>query len=354
MARSIRIEYPGAYYHVMARGNRREAIFLDDDDRRFFLQTLSEACGRTGWRVHAWVLMGNHYHLFIETPEANLSAGMKWLQNTFTRRFNVRHRKWGRVFGDRFKAVLVEGSSEHYYQTLLDYIHLNPVRARIIRPDKEQSILDFPWSSVTGGYALPPGKRAKWLAAEVGLAAAGAPDTAAGRRQFVERLDRRAVLEERGRCGVPVLEGEIDARCSHLRRGWYWGTQAFAERMLNTFRPGVSKAKSRAYSRTAERRAHGTQQAERWLREGLTAAGLAETDLAGLKGTDPCKVALADLLWRHTTVSQSWLAEKLHLQSAANVSQLLRRTAPEVLKNKRCLPAPLREFLKSGPLDSLS
>ena len=84
MARSIRIEYPGAYYHVMARGNRREAIFPDDDDDddgRFFLQTLSEACGRTGWRVHAWVLMGNHYHLFIETPEPNLSVGMKWLQN---------------------------------------------------------------------------------------------------------------------------------------------------------------------------------------------------------------------------------------------------------------------------------
>jgi REP element-mobilizing transposase RayT len=109
MARSVRIEFAGAYYHVMARGNRREAIFLDDDDRRFFLKTLSEACGRTGWRVHAWVLMGNHYHLFIETPEGNLVEGMKWLQNTYTRRFNIRHRKWGRLFGDRYKAVLVEG-----------------------------------------------------------------------------------------------------------------------------------------------------------------------------------------------------------------------------------------------------
>ena len=80
MARSVRIAYAGAYYHVMARGNRREAIFLDDNDRRFLLKTLSEACGRAGWRVHAWVLMGNHYHLFIETPEANLVDGMKWLQ----------------------------------------------------------------------------------------------------------------------------------------------------------------------------------------------------------------------------------------------------------------------------------
>ena len=85
-------------------------------------------------------------------------------------------------------------------------------------------------------------------------------DTPAGRRQFVERLDRRAVVEECGRCGVPVLEAEIDARCSHLRRGW--GTQAFAERLLRIVRPAAAKPKSRAFARTAERRAHGLQQAE--------------------------------------------------------------------------------------------
>jgi putative transposase len=94
MPRSLRLEYPGGYYHVMARGNRRETIFHDDDDRRFFLATLSEACAMTGWRVHAWVLMGNHYHLFIETPEANLVAGMSWLQNTVTRRYKVLKEAW--------------------------------------------------------------------------------------------------------------------------------------------------------------------------------------------------------------------------------------------------------------------
>ena len=113
MARNVRIEYAGAYYHVMARGNRREAIFLDDDDRRFFLQVLAEACGQTGWRVHAWVLMGNHYHLFLETPEANLVVGMKWLQITVARRFNIRHGKWGHLFGDRYKAILVEGGQAY-------------------------------------------------------------------------------------------------------------------------------------------------------------------------------------------------------------------------------------------------
>src|SRR5437870_4946261 len=123
MARSIRIQMAGGYYHVMARGNRRETIYKDDDDRRFFLKTLSEACGMTGWRVHAWVLMGNHYHLLIETPEANLVEGMKWLQNTATRRFNVRHGKWGRLFGDRYKAVIVQGNETGYYRALLDYIH---------------------------------------------------------------------------------------------------------------------------------------------------------------------------------------------------------------------------------------
>ena len=98
MPRSVRIEFPGAFYHLMARGNRRQPIFADDDDRRFFLKALADACEMTGWRVHAWALMSNHYHLMIETPEPNLVEGMKWLQNAYTRRFNTRHRLWGRLF----------------------------------------------------------------------------------------------------------------------------------------------------------------------------------------------------------------------------------------------------------------
>ena len=154
MARSLRIEYPGAFYHVMARGNRRGKIFVDDDDRRFFLKAVSEACGMTGWRVHGWVMMSNHYHFFIETPEANLVAGMKWLQNAYTRRFNTRHREWGRLFGDRYKSVIVEGKDPWYYTTLLDYIHLNPVRAGLVKVSEGQSVLDYPWCSVASGYAL--------------------------------------------------------------------------------------------------------------------------------------------------------------------------------------------------------
>ena len=348
MPRNLRLEFPGAYYHVMARGNRREAIFHDDDDRRFFLATLSEACAMTGWRVHAWVLMGNHYHLFIETPEANLVAGMSWLQNTVTRRHNVRHLAWGRLFGDRYKAVLVDGADTYHYRTLADYIHLNPVRARIVLPRKGKSVLDYPWSSVAGGWALAPGKRPKWLADGEGLKRFDLPDTMAGRRGFVERLDRRAVEEEIKKCGMPVVPEEVDARCSHLRRGWYWGSQEFAGKLRELSEKLMNERKrtSRAYRKTPQRRAHSEEQAQRWLAEGLKAAGLVAKDLPRLKGSDPRKLALAEILWKLTTVSQEWIAQKLSMRSAANVSQQLRRF--NRVKSQTKLPSEMRTFLKEA------
>ncbi len=343
MARGIRIEYPGAFYHVMARGNRRENIFLDDDDRRFFLLALSQACEMTGWRVHAWVLMGNHYHLFIETPEGNLVAGMKWLQNTYTRRFNVRHRAWGRVFGDRYKAVIVQGDAANYYQTLMDYIHLNPVRAKLIQPKEKQSVLDYPWSSLAGGYALPPTKRALWLAADYGLKSFGLDDTTAGRRRMVERLDRRAVEEEAMACGVPMLPGEMDSRTSHLRRGWFWGSQAFAEKMLKLAADLLPKKKARAFRSSSVAKAHHEGQALAWLEEGRKAADMTLKELKALKSTDPRKAAIAQLLWTRTTVNQAWIAERLGMSSAANVSQVLKRASID----EEQLPSKLADWLES-------
>ena len=346
MPRSLRLEFPGAFYHVMARGNRRESIFHDDDDRRFFLSTLAEACAMTGWRVHTWVLMDNHYHLFIETPEPNLVAGMRWLQNTVTRRYNVRHVAGGRLFGDRYKAVLVEGADSYHYRTLVDYIHLNPVRARLVRPKKGQSVLDYPWSSLAGGWALPPGKRAKWLAAEEGLRRFDLPDTVAGRRRMVERLDRRAVEEKSQTCGMPMVAEDVDARCSHLQRGWYWGSQEFAGKLreLSEKRTNAKKRSSRASQRTPQATAHGEEQAKQWLKVGLVAAGLGAKDLPRMKGSAPQKLALAELLWKRTTVSQEWIAQKLAMRSAANVSQQLRRF--DRTKANATLTPEMRRFLK--------
>ena len=135
MPRQVRIEYEGATYHVMCRGDRRESIFADDADREMFLATLADAAGRCGWLLHGYVLMGNHYHALLETPEANLVRGMTWLQTTYTTRYNARHRTGGHLFGGRYKAILVDPGEGRYFATLLDYLHLNPVRAGLARPE---------------------------------------------------------------------------------------------------------------------------------------------------------------------------------------------------------------------------
>jgi REP element-mobilizing transposase RayT len=148
----------------MARGDRREDIVWGDDDREAFVALLGELVERTGWEVFSWVLMGNHYHLVFETPEPNLVSGMKWLQNTWTKRFNARHRLWGHVFGGRYKSVLVEEND--HLACLVDYVHLNPVRAGLILRDME--LQDYPWSSL-GDYLRPPRKRSGWVQVERGL-----------------------------------------------------------------------------------------------------------------------------------------------------------------------------------------
>src|SRR5258708_28566693 len=128
MARPIRVEFPGAVYHVTARGNERRRTFRDDADRRQFLATLGQAAAENGLRVHGFCLMPNHYHLLVETPRGNLSRAIGWLQTTYTIRFNHRHRRSGHLFQGRFKAHLVEADS--YSMELLRYVHLNPVRPR--------------------------------------------------------------------------------------------------------------------------------------------------------------------------------------------------------------------------------
>src|SRR5664279_4406335 len=158
MARKIRIEYAGAAYHVMARGNQGRHIYADDRDRKLWLETLGEACAKTGWHIHAWVMMNNHYHLLLETPEANLVAGMKWLQGTYTQRYNSRHEIFGHLFQGRYKAVVVEPEAGNYFAVVSTYIHLNPARAGLIRVGQER-LVRYRWSSypwyVTAGEARP-------------------------------------------------------------------------------------------------------------------------------------------------------------------------------------------------------
>jgi len=150
MTRPLRLEFSGALYHVTSRGDGREAIFLDNEDREIFLGVLSSVCERFNWCVHAYCLMDNHYHLLIETPDANLSKGMRQLNGVFTQSFNRKHKRVGHVFQGRYKAIIVQ--KESYLLELARYIVLNPVRAGMVRSAK-----DWPWSSYrkTAGFIRP-------------------------------------------------------------------------------------------------------------------------------------------------------------------------------------------------------
>ena len=135
MARPLRIEFPGAVYHVTSRGNERKAVFRDDQDRKMFLDTLKGVTLRYNWLCHAYCLMENHYHLLIDTPDGNLSIGMRQLNGIYTQRFNKRHGRVGHLFQGRFKAVLVRKDS-HLLEACR-YVVLNPVRAgRVQRPEE--------------------------------------------------------------------------------------------------------------------------------------------------------------------------------------------------------------------------
>ena len=149
MSRPVRIEFPSALYHVTARGDRREDIFEDDTDRQAFLRILADVVEQFNWLCYAWCLMDNHYHLLIQTPDANLSKGMRQLNGVFTQTYNRRHNKVGHLFQGRFKAILVD--SDAYLLELARYVVLNPVRAGVVRkPEK------WIWSSYRASVGLVP------------------------------------------------------------------------------------------------------------------------------------------------------------------------------------------------------
>ena len=164
MARPLRIEFSGALYHLTSRGDGREAIYLSHDDREQWLDVFAEVCRRFNWVCHAYCLMGNHYHLLVETPEGNLSQGMRHLNGVYTQRFNRSHGRVGHVFQGRYKAIVVDKDS--YLLELARYIVLNPVRAGMVR-----SVGDWPWSSyrATSGFVVTlPWLQTDWILSAFG------------------------------------------------------------------------------------------------------------------------------------------------------------------------------------------
>jgi REP element-mobilizing transposase RayT len=325
----------------MNRGIRREAIFRDDEDRGCFMETLGEACEKTGWRVHAYVLMPNHYHLLLETPEANLSEGMQWLHGTYATRFRIRHRLVGHVFQNRFKSPLIEPESDHYLQVVSDYIHLNPVRAKsLLKP--EEPLERFVWSSYPY-YCVPGRKRPAFLFVDRVLGDLGLRDDASGRRAYRRHMMQR-VKEARSAAG----RKELDAEWREIREGWCLGSAEFQDRMLDRLE-GVLEGKKRRSYRGGSTRGHDEREAQRLLREGIRIVGLPNREAGATKKTDPRKLALAWLIRSRTTMGNQWISDRLCMGHEVNVSQGVRRVREGSSKELKRLRARLEKTLISKP-----
>ena len=305
MPRKERVEYAGAVYHVMDRGDRSETIFLGDGDRELFLKTLGQACERTGWHVHSYVLMGNHYHLLLETPEANLCAGMRWMQGTYTIRHNARHKQRGHLFQGRYKAVLVDAEDGTYFRTASDYIHLNPARAVLVR--EGEMLAGYSWSSFPE-LAGDPRKRHEWLSADRVLGGIGERDDTRGRRAYREALER-CTEDERG--AGAIAEGTLKA----LRRGWCFGGEEFRQRVMEM----VPCAGMRSGGQI--RNFHDEQEARRLIRVGLREFEMGLEDLKSLKKGDARKIAIASAIKRRTIMGNEWIAGELKMGVASRVSR---------------------------------
>lgn len=225
MARPLRLEFSGALYHVTSRGDRREDIYLDDEDRIDWLEVLGKVCGRFNWLVHAYCQMTNHYHLLVETVDGNLSMGMRQLNGQYTQRFNRRHSIVGHLFQGRYKSILVQKDS--YLLELTRYVALNPIRAGMVGQLK-----DWPWSSypaIVGFEENPEWLDTDWLLSQFGK-----------RRKTAVQRYHKFVMAGKG------LPSPLD----NVRHQLLLGDDAFVEQYREDKKPEELREVSRAHRRS--------------------------------------------------------------------------------------------------------
>ena len=296
MARPIRIEFPGATYHLTSRGNERRDIFYDDDDRVAFLGFLGDVARRLSWSIAAWVLMTNHFHLVVQTPQPNLSKGMQWLNGTYAAWFNRRHKRSGHLFQGRFKAFLIQ--KDAYFTDVCRYVVLNPVRAHMVGHPA-----DYLWSSYLGTAGI--GDPDQWLDLTAAL------DPFGGRGEMAQLRYRQFVLDR---------IGSEDLLWQNLIHGVYLGTEEWAASEMR----GQVESKLRSTDHPKTQRAIGRPKMHQIIAAVANAAGCTAEAIRTMRG-DPLRSLTAWIGWHEGWITLRSIAASLRLRSEGHISNLIRR-----------------------------
>lgn len=304
VARKLRIQYEGALYHVLNRGNYRRDVFETAGAAQAFVTAVEEASVRYRWRIHAYVVMRNHYHLAVETPEPNLVDGMHWLQGTIATRFNRLRGERGHLFQGRYQSLLVEDFGA--MARLVDYIHLNPVRAGIVSVEQ---VAAFRWSSLR---RFVRGGRFEGLVASDWLETMGLKDNPDGWRVYLDRLAAKAIES--------TVQEEAVERFS---TGWAIGTEGWRKAVAKgrahlTLSPAIEASQLRDLKQA------------RWssiLSSTLAEMGRTSEDLKAAAKSAPWKIALALRLRREAGAAVEWIARELQMGQSSTVRSYLSRAA---------------------------
>jgi putative transposase len=304
MARPLRLEFADALYHVTARGNERRAIFRTDRDRKTFLEFLGQATHRFGWSITAYVLMSNHFHLVIQTPKANLSDGMHWLNGTYAAWFNRIHKRCGHLFQGRFKSPLIE--KESYFAEVLRYVVLNPVRAHMAqRPE------DYKWSSyrATAGYDGAP----DWL------------DLAAVRPFF--HPDPKEAMSSYREFVCSKIESD-ECLWDKLTNRIYLGTEEWTKAMRK-----IVETAPHSTDHPKEQRAVGRPKMHMIVEAVGQAAGTSAASIRETRGSVLRRLA-AWIGWYEGLITLRSIAAGLRMRSEGHISNLIRRCDREFAADK--------------------
>lgn len=337
MPRVPRIEYSGATYHVLARGNRHEFIFEDDDAKSLFFCTLSEVAIKSGWLIHAYAIMGNHYHLLIETPDPNLVVGMSWLQSTFTMRYNLKKQQCGHVFAGRYKSILVQSDKGHYFSQLLKYINLNPTRAGIFPKEDSDFLHAHRWTSL---YWMDKKTREipAWFSTKYLYLLNGGKSDTQTRSIYLQQMKILA-LQEKTHEILNQVEASKRLNIS-LNRGWVYGDIEFREKMR-----GFSDCPVQAVMKESSE-----EISEYFFKVALDALEMSKDVFLGQKKTFPAKQALGMILKENTNLSRQAITKLLNMGHFSRAGSFINQGLKDKINGKETLATKLYTKIKESIL----